>query len=67
MNEKLTVVDGDQLMSSIVEIGLSLQTFGLEAENIVEDGCLQNVIYGTQVEFCAIAHRQDLPVAAAIF
>ena len=59
--------DSQKLNFSVIEVGFGFPAFGLDRENIVDDGRLVHVINGSDIEFLSVYHRQDLPVAPSVF
>ena len=70
-----SILDSDQarqghdaldLSYRIVEVCLSVGSLRLDAENVVQDGRPQHIVYRAQVELGPVEHGDYLPVALAV-
>ena len=57
---------GEYFLFGIVKIGLAAKSLGLDADDVVENGRLEHVVDGANVQLRPLVHVQNLPAAVTV-
>lgn len=66
-HQTLNAHDRDQFPHGITKICFRFSSLELDAEDVIEEGRLHDVVHSTEVDLVGFLETEDLPVVAAVF